>query len=353
MLFFACIVPYLLKTRSTGLSGNLASPTGEFLHTGAQPENSKSTSILEDAPDSQIKDTVATSVNIEPSIDSKSEDVSKLGGSIVGLRASKFSTSTYKNSGNVNNVKLPEIKPRSANLPSANITTANASKQSQIVTSGEETSANTAIGIGARPKPLPKPRPWSIVGVDRKSGELTSVSGGASTSAQCGKQTTETLKSKSEHNTTTKGTENEKTSCSTKFEQQRDPTCRKSSGPTAAAPSSRGSSVRDMINNMNKGQPESNSTPNSERKGSSLPRGVQPVSISSGSSSSTSGAAFAATSDSTKKMSSEGPKNRTNSPGINKKLSLSDKGSVEKRQSTCKDDPRILKLDDDFDVLEV
>ena len=353
MLFFACIVPCLLNTRSTGLSGNLASPTGEFVHTGAQPDNPKSTSILEDASDSQIKDTVATSLNTEPSIDSKSEDVSKLGGSIVGLRASKFSTSTYKNSVNVNNVKLPEVKPRSANLPSVNITTANTSKQSQIETSGEETSATPTIGIGARPKPLPKPRPWSIVGVDRKSGELTSVSGGASTSAQCGKQTTETFKSKSEHNTTTKGTENEKTRCSTKFEQQRDPTCRKNSGPTAAAPSSRGSSVRDMINNMNKGQPESNSTPNSERKGSSLPRGVQPVSISSGSSSSTSGAAFAATSDSTKKMSSEGPKNRTNSPGINKKLSLSDKGSVEKRQSTCKDDPRILKLDDDFDVLEV
>ena len=57
-------------------------------------------------------------------------------------------------------------------------------------------------------------------------------------------------------------------------------------------------------------------------------------------------------SDVARKFSNESQKAGSCSPGTNKKHS-SDSVSTEKRDSTCKDDPRILKLDDDFDVLEV
>ena len=117
--------------------------------------------------------------------------------------------------------------------------------------------------LGPKPKPLPKPRPWSIVGVDRKSGEVTSV--------------------------VDKG---DKAPPGPSKGSVREP------GPSKG-------SVRDLINNMNK------ETTNEKRKGSSLPRGSQPPEAGCHETS-------------------------ANSPKINKKTDCTS------------DDPRILKLEDDY-----
>ena len=81
--------------------------------------------------------------------------------------------------------------------------------------------------------------------------------------------------------------------------------------------------MRDLINNMNKHERESPppSVETGRRKGSSLPRGIAPPTAGSGSS----------------------------------KTDADSTDSAAKKQSTS-DDPRILKLDDDFaydDVLDV
>jgi hypothetical protein len=116
---------------------------------------------------------------------------------------------------------------------------------------------------GIKPKPLPKPRPWSIVGVDRKSGEVTSVG---------------------------------------KSDRKSD---------ELKAPGTSKNSVRDLINNMNKTEtttPAATSaaeTKQQQRKVSSLPRGTQP-------------------------------------PGSG------DSPKTGKKISSTSDDPRILKLEDDY-----
>ena len=280
----------------------------------------------------------------------------KMGGSIVGYRGSttKFSATTHGNLSNSSSSKLPEIKPRVTSLSpgssSINPSAGSKLKGAQVLSSGEENlSPVSTSGLGLRPKPMPKPRPWSIVGVDRKSGEMTSVSGGSSASPPSSKLSKEVVKGNPESNTNAHGGDKERIQSTNKFD-KREPTRRQSSGSGTNTASSRGS-VRDMIANMNKVQPSSNSTPDPERKGSSLPRGVQPPSTQSMSSSSAhSSSAYSAVSDVSRKFSSESQKGGSCSPGTNKKLS-SDSASTEKRK--CKDDPRILKLDDEFDVLEV
>ena len=187
MLFYFEI---LTLCRSTGLAANLTSPTNEF-----------STPIT-------------TSTPKEPE---EKKDEPK--GSIVGLRSSKFTNLEKKAT------PSPEAKPRT--IPSTEDTT-------------------PPHFAGPKPKPLPKPRPWSIVGVDRKSGEVTSVD--------------------SDKNSTEKP-----------------------------------KSVRDMINNMNK-------EGDGKKKGSSLPRGTQPPTN----------------------------ENSANSPKTGKK------------NDSTSDDPRILKLEDDY-----
>ena len=204
-----CVLLFHLQTtlfflnfnRSTGLAANLTSPTNEF---SAAP--------------------ITTSTPKEITEEKPKEEQPK--GSIVGLRSSKFNLEGKKAS------PSPEAKPRTTNLPP------------------EETSSSH---FNPKPKPLPKPRPWSIVGVDRKSGEVTSVD----------------------------NTEK----------------------PTV--PNDKPKSVRDMINNMNKDQ----NAGESKKKGSSLPRGTGPPSSGSDS---------------------------ANSPKTGKKT------------DSTSDDPRILKLDDDY-----
>ena len=312
------------------MSGNLSSPTNESTGTDGSIDstsNSAQGSSQIEKSDPSLKFSNTNELG-------KQEDMSKMGGSIVGLRSNMFSSS-HGNTKLSNNEKLPEAKPRVSSLSTTNPTKSSSSGISSKISptvsaAGEETSnAVSTSGLGLRPKPLPKPRPWSIVGVDRKSGEMTSVGAGTSASPPS-KLATDGAKSNAERHPNPQESDKEKKT-ENKF---REPTRRQSSGSGSAA-GNRGS-VRDMINNMNKGQSVTTSTPASERKGSSLPRGVQPQS--------------AAVSDVARKFSSDSHKSGTSSPGSNKKLS-SEKGSTETRD--CKDDPRILKLDDDFDVLEV
>lgn len=214
-----------VRLRSTGLAANLTSPTNEF--TPKERSNSGDDTIEKDT-----KTSIGTTTTPGAS------------GSILGLRSAKFSNLEKKSS------PSPEAKPRSA-LPASN---------------NEETSPP----VGLKPKPLPKPRPWSIVGVDRKSGEVTSV--------------------------INSGEKNEK---------------------PAAGEKPKGASVRDLINNMNKDVTSTTSSEIKTRKVSSLPRGTQPP-TGPGSSDLT-----------------------TNNPSANSpKLS--------KKTDSTSDDPRILKLEDDY-----
>lgn len=192
-------------------------------------------------------------------------------GSIVGMRSTKFSSSQ------------PPSFAQSKEEPNSPSTDGSPS----------------SLSMTAKPKPLPKPRPWSIVGVDRKSGEMTSVGGSGSSS----------------------------TDPPTTAVEKPAPGVKPSASPliSASNSASRKSSVRDLINNMNKVERESPppSVETGRRKGSSLPRGVAPPSASSGTTSS--------------------------------KADADSADSSAKKQSTS-DDPRILKLDDDFaydDVLDV
>ena len=317
----------LTRIRSTGLSGNLSSPTNESTGIDLSSESTQTSKPIT----SQIEKSESSLKFSNNSELIKNDDIPKMGGSIVGLRSNMFSSHGAAKSSNTE--KLPEAKPRTSSISSSTKPSSIgvSSKIAQAVSSVEENTNTPTTGLGPRPKPLPKPRPWSIVGVDRKSGEMTSVSGGSSASPPS-KLASDSSKSNSQDSDKDKSNEN-------KFEKNKEPTRRQSSGSGSSA-TNRGS-VRDMINNMNKGQ--SGSTPAAERKGSSLPRGVQPQSSSTSSSSS----GLSAVSDVARKFSSENHKSGTSSPGSSKKLS-SDKGSTE-----CKDDPRILKLDDDFDVLEV
>ena len=223
-------------TRSTGLVTNLTSPTSESSSSNPLPTSSISTKFDEPGK----------------------ED---LKGSIVGLRASKFSPGLSTGTS-------PEPKPRTTSA-----------------TTTAPTIDTPSLVCPPKPKPLPKPRPWSIVGVDRKSGELTSVVSDCATT-DLKPETPQQL-----HLTTSSAV-------------------------------GRKSSVRDMINNMNKGGEGSPSTATAatvesgyRRKGGSLPRGVQPPGSSA-----------------------------SNSP------------NVAKKKDSTSDDPRILKLDDDFafdDVMDV
>ncbi|XP_040574812.1 F-actin-uncapping protein LRRC16A isoform X1 [Lepeophtheirus salmonis] len=252
-----------VKLRTTGLAGSLTSPTSEFVS-----DMHKSSY---DDQDERLKDLKC--------IPSSSPPVMGGGGSIVGLRASKFSASPP----NVTSCALLTSTPTNTNNNLSN------------------------DSVAAKPKPLPKPRPWSIVGVDRKSGELTSVTSGNKDS--------DSLEKNEEGPCTTTGVQQQGRSYSTSIPKK--------------------NSVRDLINNMNKvesGSSSSSSTSTSSnqyenvrRKGNSLPRNSAPPTATTSSSSSV------------------GALDSGRSPNIIKKESTSD-------------DPRILKLEDDFafeDVMDV
>merc|ERR1712062_930075 len=208
-----------VKLRSTGLAANLTSPTNEF---SASPITTSTPKEIDEKPKTE-----------EPK------------GSIVGLRSTKFNLEKKAS-------PSPEAKPRSTStLPTS--------------AAAEDNTPSPAVPsthFNPKPKPLPKPRPWSIVGVDRKSGEVTSVD------------------------------TNEKQ-------------------PTMTAPNDKPKSVRDMINNMNKdGSTSVNAGETSKKKGSSLPRGTQAPTGS--------------------------------------EISANSSPKTGKKTDSTSDDPRILKLDDDY-----
>ncbi len=190
----------------------------------------------------------------------------------MGLRSSRFSSSGA-----------------SPSSPS----TAAAANISSHSSNEEEATTTSPPTMQPKPKPLPKPRPWSIVGVDRKTGDLTSVSG-------------ESEKHKLTSSISSTGGNSSAASAA-----------------AAQAAASRKSSVRDLINNMNKGGGDG-PTP-APRKGAStsLPRGVTPP---------------------TRSVAEE------DEDAVDKEK----KAEKTKSKTECtSDDPRILKLDDDFAYDEV
>ena len=181
-----------------------------------------------------------------------------------------------------------------------------------------------AVAGVPKPKPLPKPRPWSIVGVDRKSGEVTSVIKTTADAANADAAQQEHESSKSQATTATTVTSTTSTTKTTSAMSS-------SMAPPVAA--ARKSSVRDLINNMNraggeKGDKSAETTPTADvfrRKGNSLPRGTTPPTA----------AAAAASDDKSTTGSSSSPR------------------VAAKAAESTSDDPRILKLDDDFAYDEV
>eukprot|EP00090_Calanus_glacialis_P000689 TRINITY_DN10463_c0_g1_i2.p1 TRINITY_DN10463_c0_g1~~TRINITY_DN10463_c0_g1_i2.p1 ORF type:complete len:1522 (-),score=274.97 TRINITY_DN10463_c0_g1_i2:738-5303(-) len=228
-----------IKLRSTGRASNLTSPTSDF-----SPENPKSFQ--------------ADLKNSENLTENAPEKIKHSSSSIIGLRAANLDASKSKND-------LSEVEE-------------------------------------SRPRPPPKPRPWSIVGVDRKSGEYTQVDGGTITPPSPTEHSPD-LEEKLEKgerrgSLANRGSVRDMIANLNKPEKE---------GLGSVGGLLGAQSVRDRIASMNKGDPEP------QKKGNSLPRNTEGVSSSA------------------------------KSPGIKPKNSPHNF-----RKESTTDDPRILKLDDDF-----
>ena len=185
---------------------------------------------------------------------------------------------------------------------------------------------------GPKPRPPPKPRPWSIVGVDRKSGEYTQVEsavsspphenapevrGAGASGGGKGKEDSEKTSQQSQqqaaapqpgqHGLASKhrGSVRDMIASLNKPD---------APGATAAAAAGPAASVRDRIASMNKGNSSSSSDQDSKKKLNPIPgarsSGIDPMAKS--------------------------PSTRPKHSPINRK------------KDSTSDDPRILKLDDDF-----
>merc|ERR1712029_1033755 len=122
-----------------------------------------------------------------------------------------------------------------------------------------------------KPRPPPKPRPWSIVGVDRKSGEYTAVESGTVTPPSPVDEVNdsdEKLESKSDNR---RGSFANRGSVRDMIANLNKPE-KETSGTVGGLLG--GQSVRDRIASMNKGDPET------KKKGNSLPRNNEGVSSS-------------------------------------------------------------------------
>ena len=243
----------LCVSSSTGRASNLTSPTSEF---SPEPSDPGTTPALSSSPAQQD-----TPANNPPA----PEKIKHSSSSIIGLRAATFDTGAGA-------VRVEETEE-------------------------------------AKPRPPPKPRPWSIVGLDRQSGEVSTVEPHQDRENSPGRPAS--------------------------------PAAEPEPGPAAVA--SRGSvrdmianlnkpeageagggsvggllgaaSVRDRIASMNKGEGGGGAGGNDRRKGNSLPRATD--GLTAGSSS-------------------------AKSPG------LAAKHSPHNLRRDTTDDPRILKLEDDF-----
>ena len=165
--------------------------------------------------------------------------------------------------------------------------------------SEESVGVEDTVTTGLKPRPSTKPRPWSIVGVDRKSGEYTSVE----TTAECVEEDETRLGGGSGGSllaqSVGRGSVRDMIASLNKPDSP-------GAGGGVAVPS-----VRDRIANMNK---TAEPADNAKRKGNSLPRSVDPS------------AAAAA-----------------GSPGARPKNS-----PINRKKESTSDDPRILQLEDDI-----
>ena len=172
--------------------------------------------------------------------------------------------------------------------------------------SGSKTKTEVTESPEEKPRPPPKPRPWSIVGVDRKSGEFTTLEtdqltpASPETIAEVENEKTEGRRS----SVANRGSVRDMIASLNKPEKD-------GVGGTVGGLLGAGS-VRDRIASMNKGDSASDSKP---RKGNSLPRNTEGLSAPA------------------------------KSPGLKAKNSPK---SFRKENSDTASDPRILKLDDDF-----
>jgi len=168
---------------------------------------------------------------------------------------------------------------------------------------------------GPKPRPPPKPRPWSIVGVDRKSGEYTQVESTASVTS-----------------------DNQQTRIKEESEKKIEPNtggsaCQQQSLLTSAT-NTRGS-VRDMIAMMNK--PDSpGASPGSTAAVSSVRDRIASMNKGTTADTNDPGKKKLSTRSSGDPLAKSPSTRPKNSPGNNRK-----------KESTS-DDPRILKLEDDF-----
>ena len=244
---------------STGRASNLTSPTADF-----SPDTSSASSKPFPAPSSDTK----TGSDDVDGVSAPPEKIKHSSSSIIGLRAATFDSGSK--------------------------------------TKTEEVTED-------KPRPPPKPRPWSIVGVDRKSGEFTQVeASGAGNPGPEESEVGEDIEAEEGEN--------------------------KDNGRRGSA-ANRGGSVRDMIANLNKPEKETTGTVGGllggqsvrdriasmnnqgsdvKKKGNSMPRtgvaeAINPAAASA------------------------------KSPGVKAKASPHNF-----RKESTTDDPRIMKLDDDF-----
>ncbi len=191
---------------------------------------------------------------------------------------------------------------------------------------------------GPKPRPPPKPRPWSIVGVDRKSGEYTQVESSATSAAT--QPVNENSPPATSRSSGLKGVKKSR-------DEKNDKTSQQQSQPTLGSATSHRGSVRDMISNLNKpdspgGTSVAGQTANSVRdrianmnkSGSGGKNSEdQDQGAISGKKRLNSLSSGSKAGDQLAKSPSTRPKH---SPINNRKKDLTS------------DDPRILKLDDDF-----
>lgn len=244
---------------STGRASNLTSPTADF-----SPDTSSASSKPFPAPSSS--DTKTDDVD---GVSAPPEKIKHSSSSIIGLRAATFDSGSKSKT-----EEVTEDKPR----------------------------------------PPPKPRPWSIVGVDRKSGEYTQVEASGAVTPPPEPEVSEETEAED-------GGDNK-------------------AGDTGrrGSAANRGGSVRDMIANLNKPEKETSGTVGGllggqsvrdriasmnnqgsdvKKKGNSLPRTGVAEAIN--------------------------PAAAAKSPGVKAKASPHNF-----RKESTTDDPRIMKLDDDF-----
>jgi len=247
-----------IKLRSTGRASNLTSPSADI-----SPDNQSERSIQ--SRDHGLSQSEHSNKTIPDEPDGTPEKIKHSSSSIIGLRAATFDT-----------------------------------------TSKSRTDLNESQDE-PKPRPPPKPRPWSIVGVDRKSGEYTSVESGTVTPPSPVDEVNdsdEKLESKSDNR---RGSFANRGSVRDMIANLNKPE-KETSGTVGGLLG--GQSVRDRIASMN------NQSGDTKKKGNSLPRTVEAINPGAGSK-------------------SPGVKQKNNSPHNYRKESTTD-------------DPRIMKLDDDF-----